>query len=223
MTREEKKKIREKEKEFENSLKAICKNYGYKSVMGIPYKFVGQFLFEIHISTSLGISTDENLEMKSNKKTVINPSLSVTLYVKPVILDEIFWIVFDMYDAAVKQPKSFHVKGAFTANITPFFSWNEDFIDEENQKNIAEKILTKSNAEIEKYQTTVFNLESFEESIINEPNQYLNQILIKIAQKDYNKALQQIEICIAKGQTGGFAEIGKTILDYAKEHCKKHI
>ena len=100
MKREIRKKIKEKEKSLEKAIKLLAKKKGYKSLMGFPYKIIDGFVYEALISTSSGDT----------------PNLYIFIQSKPLILDEIFWKVFGMYEEAKKQPESFHIKGAFTAS-----------------------------------------------------------------------------------------------------------
>ena len=106
MKREAAKILREKEKSLEKAIKLIAKKRGYKSVMGFPYKIVDGFLYEALISTSV----------KDKDKPDLFPKLYIYIQSKPLLLDLIFWKVFDMYEEASKQPESFHIKGAFIAN-----------------------------------------------------------------------------------------------------------
>ena len=129
-------------------MRVVSKKNGYKSLMGFPYKIIGGFLYEALISTT-------------REKSGINPQLSIFIQSKPLILDEIFWKVFGMYEDAKKQPESFHVKGAFTADSVIIDDFYHDFYEEESQEIVAEKILKKVTLLIESSRKKIFDIDTF--------------------------------------------------------------
>ena len=183
--------------------------------MGFPYKIIDGFLYTALISTSL---RDYVYEKRS--KSPFYPELYIYIQTKPLILDEIFWKVFGMYEEAKKQPESFHVKGAFTASGATIDHFYQDFFEEENQENVAEIVLENISLLIEKSRETIFDLDTFETFIKEYPNQELNKILISIIKKDYSKAENMINYCIKNDISGGFmsGDNWKSIIEYAKEY-----
>ena len=212
MKREEAKILREKEKSLEKSIKLIAKKRGYKSIMGFPYKIVDGFLYEVLISTSL----------KGKEKSDFIPTLYIYIQSKPLILDLIFWKVFDMYEEASKQPESFHIKGAFTANSVIIDDFYQDFFEEQNQEVTANIILDKVNLIIENSRKQIFDIDTFETFIADKPNQELNNILLLILKKDFKQAEKIINDCIKNEISGGFSNGQKSIIGYAKEFIKNN-
>jgi len=208
MKQEEQKKLREKKKVLEKAIKAVSKKCGYKSVMGYSYKIIDGFLYEATILPTL---VGEN---------VFNPKLCINIDTKPLILDDIFWKVFDMYEVAKKQPESFHVKGSFTARGVNIDKFYQDFFEEENQEIVVEKILEKITVLIENNRKKIFDIDTFEIFINEQLNQELNKILISIIKTDYSKAENMIDYCIKHHINGGFmsGENLKTIIEYAKDY-----
>ena len=162
MKREDRRKLREKEKALEKAMRVVSKKNGYKSLMGFPYKIVDGFLYEALISTT-------------QEKSGINPQLFIFIQSKPLILDEIFWKVFNMYEDAKTQPESFHVKGAFTASSVMIDNFYHNFYEEENQEIVAEKILEKVTLLIDSSRKKIFDIDTQPEP----------HILIQILEQDY--------------------------------------
>jgi hypothetical protein len=215
MKREDKRILKEKEKSLEKAIRLLAKGKGYKSIMGFPYKTIDGFLYTALISTSFKDYSDE----KGNKSFYC-PQLYVSIQSKPLILDEIFWKIFGMYEDAQKQPESFHVSGAFTADDVIIDNFYQDFYEEENQEIVAEKVLEKVTLSIENSRKKIADLDTFETFINECPNQELNKILISIIKKDYSKAENMIDYCIKNGTTGGFmsGDNWKSIIERAKEY-----
>lgn len=205
MTRGEKKQIREKEKSMDLIIKSNSKLFGYKSVMGIPYKISNNFIFEIII--------------------IVNKNVMIKINCKPILLDEIFWEVFDMLEEAKKQPQSFHIKGAFVAGSVKIDNFEFDYNKPEEAGKIFKEIMEYVNKIIENYCKIIYDIKTFQKSIINDPNQYLNHILLEIINKNYKAALEKINGCIKNNKRGGFSDYktGKNIIEYAKEYCEKRI
>jgi hypothetical protein len=211
MKREDRRKLREKEKALEKAIKTVSKKSGYKSIMGFPYKIIDGFLYVALISTT-------------RAESGFNPQLYIYIQSKPLILDEIFWKVFDMYEVAKKQPESFHVKGSFTARAVIIDDFYQDFFEEENQEIVAVKILEKVTLLIENSRKKVFDIDTFGTFINEMPNQELNKILISIIKKDYSKADSMIDYCIKNKICGGFrkGENWKSIIEYAKDYISRN-
>jgi hypothetical protein len=215
MKREDKRILKEKEKSLEKAIKLLAKGKGYKSIMGFPYKMIDGFLYTALISTSF-----KDYVYEKGNKSFCSPQLSIHVQSKPLILDEIFWKVFGMYEEAQKQPESFHVTGSFTADGPIIDSFYQDFYEEENQEMVAEKVLDNVTLSIENSRGKIFDLDTFETFINEYPNQELNKILISIIKKDYSKAESLIDYCLKNDISGGFmnGDNWKSIIECAKEY-----
>jgi hypothetical protein len=204
MTREELKQIKEKRQSIELLIKKDCKLFGFKNIQGIVYKIINDFIF------TASIMPDKNI--------------SVRIECKPIILDEIFWDVFYCVKDNVKdKPVSFHVNGAFVARPIKIDSFSIDFDKIEDANKLFKKTMDRINNTIENYSNKVNNLDTFQEKIKDNPEEYLNTILTDIAKKEYKTALEKINECIKNHQGGKFydSESQKSIIDFAKEYCEK--
>lgn len=203
MTRDEMRQIKENKKAMEIIIKNDSKLFGYKTSMGYVYKFIDEFVFEILI--------------------IVNKNISGDIRAKPIILDKIFWEIFDMNDEVKNKPKSFHINGAFVANAATINTFEFEYSKSEEAKNKFKNILETSNDIIENFRKNVFDINSFQEYIKNNPNQYLNDIFIDIINKKYKESLKKINQCIKEYKTGGFRVNCKSIIEYAKDYCEKNM
>lgn len=105
--------------------------------MGINYKVLNGFIY--YVMTSVCYSeSQERFEM------------NVYVSFKPIIVDEVFWKAFDMYDTAKEQPFSFHVCTAFACSSHMIEHWLTE-LTLENLEDIHEATLTKVNQIIWEY------------------------------------------------------------------------
>ncbi|MDR1285085.1 MAG: hypothetical protein LBJ88_02665 [Campylobacteraceae bacterium] len=81
MKREEMKQLKENKRALELTIKNNSKLFRYKTVSGFVYKIINDFVFVI----SIGV----------NYK---NKNISVSIQCKPIILDKMFWEIFNMTD-----------------------------------------------------------------------------------------------------------------------------
>jgi hypothetical protein len=206
MTREEMKRLKEDKQILELIIKSNSKLYGYKTIAGFVYKIITDFVFII----SIGI----NYEHKT---------IDVIIECKPMILDEIFWEIFNMDKEAKNKPLSFHVSGAFTARAVKIKNFELVYNNKEEIEIKFKEIINCSNIIIEKYNSNINNLDAFYENIKNDENQYLNIILMDIIRNNYREAIDKINDCIKEYKTGGFMENTKSIIEFAKEYCEKRI
>lgn len=91
------------------------KEYGFNSKSGILFKMVEQYFLSINISVS-GFDT---------------PKISVKAYIKPSIIDDLFWDVFNMEDNK-SQPPSLKAVGAFKFDPLRFYD-SSIYIEEGDQ------------------------------------------------------------------------------------------
>jgi hypothetical protein len=207
MKREEMKQLKENKRALELTIKNSSKLYGYKTVSGFVYKIINDFVFII----SIGV----------NYK---NRNITASIQCKPVILDQMFWEIFNMADDTKNKPLSFHVNGVFAAKTIEINNFELNYNSKEEAGIRFEEIINHSNSIIEQYKQQVNNVDDFYESIINEEQQYLNIILIDIMKNNYEKALDKINYCIRNDKDGDFMDENyKSIIICAKEYCEKRI
>lgn len=207
MTREEMKRKRELgraiEKEF---LKPISKNHGYKIIGGIPYCVHDNWLYTIYVSNA-------------------HDWIQMVINVKPVVIDEVFWEVFEMKEEAKKKPFSFHVNAAFV----PYSFWLEDWkipiAETEQAENVLKQAFTDADEKIAAYCERIKTIQDYKELEQNhEPVNHLNCILCDIAMGDYESALQKTQEELSHNHSGRFASTeGGDIYEYVQRYCKKKI
>jgi hypothetical protein len=207
MTRIEMKQLKENKKALELLIKNDSKLYGYKTILGFVYKIINDFVFIILVGLNY-----------------VNKNITVSIQCKPIILDKIFWEVFNMVEETKKKPLSFHVNGAFTAKTVTVDEFELNYSKTEEAGKKFNEIINRSNDSIEKYLKKINNIYTFYDSIINDEDQYLNIILIDIIKENYKKALEKINDCIKNYKDGGFMDENcKSIIVYAKEFCEKRV
>jgi hypothetical protein len=207
MKKEEMKQLKENEKALELTIKNNSKLYGYKTVSGLVYKIIDDLIFII----SIGIN-------------YTNKNITVSIQYKPIILDKMFWKIFNMAEETKSKPLSFHVNGVFTAKTIKINNFELNYNNKEEAEMKFKEIINHSNNIIEQYRQKVNNVDDFYECIINEEEQYLNIILVDIIKNNYEKALDKIDNCIKNNRDGGFMDENyKSIIMSAKEYCEKRI
>ena len=202
--KEEMKQIKENKKALEMAIKSNSKLYGYKTIMDIPYKVIDDFIFILLI--------------------IANKNINISIECKPIILDKIFWEVFNMQEELSKQPFSFHVNGVHTVKTLRIKEFEIEYNMADEAKEKFDEIIKHSDKAIKEFIFEINSIEKFYEKIKIEELHYLNAILIKILKKEYKKALKKINECIKNHMSGGFMDKDhKSIIEYAKEYCEKKI
>ncbi len=207
MTREEMRIQREIKQALEKKhLKPICKSRGFKVISGCPYRVVEGLLYTLYVSNN-----NENIIMQ--------------LYVKPLIIDDLFWEIFNMKEEAAKQPFSFHVVAAFV----PYSLSLERFQLPINSAEETEEVLNKAFDRIEEFISeysvklkTVSDYKNLlsEQKVVN----HLNCMLCDIAEGDYKSALDRAEERIAAKDMGNFLSVnGGGIYEYVCRYCKEKL
>ena len=203
MTIEEQEKIKEFRKQLQNCEKNT-NEYGFKAIGGFVYKFANGFAYTLNIRVP-------------EKKPF---SVYVILTFKPLVLDDLFWDIFEIKSARVK-PKSFHIDGAFTAPDALLKFWenpiNDDF------KNLYVEILKEADNIINEYSKKINNLDAFQSHVKSHKYQLLNYILVEIYKKDYKNALMMLDDAIQRKDpcvVSFMDSDGKTFFEYAQDYCK---
>lgn len=206
MTREEMRKRREIEKAIKKEfLRPIGKSHGYKTIDGIPYCVHDGWLYSIYV-----FNTQNEVHM------VIN--------VKPVVIDEIFWTVFEMKEEAEKKPFSFHVNAAFVPWSFWLEEWQIPISEAEEVQSVLEQAFTDADGKIAGYCEQVKTIQDFKELVQNhEPVNHLNCILCDIALGNLKSALKTTEEELSKQRSGGFACGERDIYEYVRQYCKNRL
>lgn len=207
MTREEMRIKREIKKTIEKDfLKPISKKNGYKIISGVAYVVYGDWIYTINV-----FNTHEWIMM--------------TINVKPIAIDNLFWKIFEIYEDASKRPFSFHVNAAFIPYSLQLEEWKVPVATSEQVESVLDQAFIDANNKISMYCEKIKTIQDFKELVLNEEHiNYLNCILCDIVLRDYKSALNTTEEELSKNHSGGFVSIqGGDIYEYVIRYCKKQM
>lgn len=158
--------------------------------------------------------------------------LTIDPYIKPYILDDIFWEVFDMASNS-QEPMSLRAVGAFTVDSLslPYRMVKEDWtmedLDLEKVESKVFEVLSEVHEEVLKLINSFSSFEDFYAyAVENGPSLVgydLIGMLLMIHREQYADALQMAEDLIANRKFGGFQNKGKWINEYIVEYCKERL
>ena len=158
--------------------------------------------------------------------------LTIDPYIKPYILDDIFWEVFDMASNS-QEPMSLRAVGAFTVDSLslPYRMVKEDWtmedLDLEKVETKVLEVLSEVHEEVVKLINSFPTFEDFYAyTVKNGPRiagYDLIGMLLMIHREQYQEALQMAEGLIAKRDFGDFQNKGKWINEYIVDYCKEKL
>lgn len=108
MTRQEQKAVKELSAMISKNTKVIAREHGFKVVSDCAYKVLGDFLYEVFLSAP---------------PVRCGTAIRAVVSVKPCVIDNVFWDVYEMGEVARKKPFSFHITAAHsygTDELTDF-------------------------------------------------------------------------------------------------------
>ncbi|WP_449160041.1 hypothetical protein [Streptococcus sp.] len=159
-------------------------------------------------------------------------AMNVKTQVKPYIIDDFFWEVFDMASNS-QEPMSLRAVGAFTVEGLSLpdkvakEDWTMENLDLEKVETKVFKVLSEAHEEALKLITSFSDLEDFYAyTVENGPSLVgydLIGMLLMIHRDQYAEALRMAEGLIAKRKFGGFQNKGKWINEYIVDYCKEKI
>lgn len=175
-------------------------------IAGIPYIVHNDWLYAILVSNS-------------------HNSIRIVIEVKPVIIDEVFWTVFEMKEEASKKPFSFHVNAAFAPRSFWLEEWKIPVMEIEEADIVLEKAFVEIDEKIAGYCEQIRTIQDFKELVqSHEPVNYLNCILCDIAEGNYESALAKVEEELSNNHSGGFVSPQDgDIYEYVKRYCKNQL
>lgn len=204
--REEQRLVKEVGKRLSGCIKGLSKECGFLKVGGFVYKFIGDFVY-------VGIISVPPVDAGTR--------LRIDFYYKPWILDEVFWEIFEIKEGP-KQPKSFHVRGTFTAPLVQIENYKVVIPDIEGMDTAYKNILVGLTQKIKDHHKKIYDLTTFQSDIKGNEHQLLNYILTEVCQENHAVAKNLLETAISQGKSGGFADISqKSIFQYALEYCQQ--
>lgn len=213
MTREEQKAVRELKNAVKKMLRPSCKAFNYKTASGWVYKVVNDYIYILYISVP-PVSRGKYIRTK--------------ISIKPILIDNIFWEVYEMTEIAKGQPFSFHVAAAHAPYPFTIEKFDAPVTSLEDVASALEDILRKSDNTIEQYSKHFLTISSFKTEICNrtDPSSRLNTALCNIAEENYQEALSIAKEELNKG-AGLFMRIDENgvtdIYSYIKKFCEEKI
>ena len=204
-------------KELNQSVRVAAKRLKLKSRSERFFDKVGDYLVKYMI----------DIKFPDNQFSItIQPSI------KPYIIDDIFWEVFDMASNS-REPMSLRAVGAFTVDSVslPFKIVKEDWTMEDLDLEKVESKVFEVLSEVHEEDLKLINsFSSFEDfyayAVENGPSLVgydLIGMLLMIYREQYADALQMAEDLIANRKFGGFQNKGKWINEYIVEYCKERL
>ena len=158
--------------------------------------------------------------------------LIIRPYIKPYIIDDIFWEVFDMASNS-QAPMSLRAVGAFTVDTFTLPTkiaeedWTMEDLDLEKVETKVFEVLSETHEEVLKLISSFSDFEDFYTYVVeNAPNPARHDLmgmLLMIHRKQYAEALQTAEGLIAKRQLGKFQNKSKWINEYIVDYCKERL
>ena len=159
-------------------------------------------------------------------------AMNVKTQVKPYIIDDIFWEVFDMASNS-QEPMSLRAVGAFTVEGLSLpdkvakEDWKMEDLDLEKVESKVFEVLSEAHEEALKIITSFSDFEDFYAyTVDNGPSLVgydLIGMLLMIHREQYAEALQMAEGLIAKGKHGKFQNKSKWINEYIVDYCKERL
>ena len=149
-------------------------------------------------------------------------------YIKPFVIDDVFWDVFDMKGNS-QEPISLRAVGSFKVIGAPvIFSSEREQLE---GLDIAGYILTRWKKVHEEVLEIIDNLASFEDFLKNVKeldNRYmyshdLMTMLLLIHNKHYKKAKEIAEELLSKKEMGRYQNKGKWINEYILDYCNERM
>ena len=158
--------------------------------------------------------------------------LIIRPYIKPYIIDDIFWEVFDMASNS-QEPMSLRAVGAFTVEGLSLpdkvakEDWEMGQLDLEKVESKVFEVLSEAHEETLNLITSFSDFEDFYAyAVENGPRiagYDLIGMLLMIHREQYQEALQMAEGLIAKRDFGDFQNKSKWINEYIVDYCKEKL
>ena len=159
-------------------------------------------------------------------------SITIQPSIKPYIIDDIFWEVFDMTSNS-QEPMSLRAVGAFTVDSVSLSykivkeDWTMEDLDLEKVESKVFEVLSEVHEEVLKLINSFSSFEDFYAyAVENGPSLAgydLIGMLLMIHREQYADALQMAEGLIAKRKQGKYQNKGKWINEYIVDYCKERL
>lgn len=207
MTREEQRIIREQAEELKIELKKCCKEYGLKYAYGYVYKFEGDFVYY------------NILDICKTRFGQFNYSE----FIKPWVLNPLYWEVQEMdMGLMLKQPKTFHFRGAFTLNNI-YYSGGVYNIEPAEFSSMIHRELERFCKSIEEHSKVLTGIDVLNKDIEGYRISGLTRALALMYLNDYKSAYKFLLGDDDINEIIHMDAEGKTSREYALEYCIKKL
>lgn len=198
------------DKKLKDVIKPYAKEYKLKTRGITLFKKINDYFIYITISIS-GMNQEK---------------IAITGYIKPLIIDDLFWEVFQMPDNS-KEPIGLRANGAFKVDGLTVFSKNMEYKDIDSIDEMAKTLLEECYVEITNLVNQFDSIHDFlvysekiENKILYDYN--LVKMLLLINDKKYIEAKEEAEKQIKSDKYGRFKNEGKFIYEHIVDYCNLH-
>lgn len=211
MTRQEQRAVRELRKAIKQNLKATATRHGFKKISDEAYKVIDGFIYDIYpFAPPIKCGTE----------------ICVSVCVKPLVLDDIFWKVFQMEEISDKQSFSFHVTAAFASY--PHYILRQNFAvgNIEETGAVLDEIFGLMDQYISEHHKRCNTIADFKAEILQEDtsNSRMDAVLCEIAEGNFQEAARLAKKAMEKDGRGPLNKIINDrimgIYDYVLEFCE---
>ena len=209
MTREEQREIREIKKRIPAEIRKQRKKLDFQYAHGFLYRFEKDFLYSAIID--------------SNQTGI----LQTAIFIKPWILNEIYWKIQHMnMEEMLSQPKSFHVRGAFTINDI-FFQTNSMPYNKDEFSDSIYNTLLQFDESIKNHKKRLIHIQSITQEIEGYKISALTRAVALMYLDKYEDALQVLLSTDNKKDTYTHIQLsrdkGISAKEYAIKFCREKL
>ena len=209
--------MNEHDKQFDQQLRIVAKNAKWKTRDWSSFKAFDDLFFSTFVRTDRVAALDGYL------------GATISLRVKPLYIDEIYWEVFNLEDNK-KLPLSHRAVGVFVVQGPDLLNQYELTLKREpSEKNIltlAEKCFSVIDKAVSEYLERGYDASNFDVELFEDHNS-CDKILIKMLQyinlKEYDKTLVLVETEKSDDRNGRYHGPNGGIYDYVERYCKERM
>lgn len=210
MTHKEQQAVRELKKTVAKTLKSLVKEFGYKLLSGWIYKVVNDYLYLVNIDVypaSLG------------------KYISTKISVKPLIIDNIFWEVYEMDDLVKITSINPHISASEGPYPLIIKEYNTPAGPTDEVDYALIRVFEEADSIINEYNKRFTDISSFKSELEGREDEHsvLGIILCDIAEGNYKDALSITKEEIKKGNIGSFAKYDENGVTGINEYLEKYL
>ena len=210
MTHKEQQAVRELKKTVAKTLKSLVKEFGYKLLSGWIYKVVNDYLYLVNIDVypvSLG------------------KYISTKISVKPLIIDNIFWEVYEMDDLVKITSINPHISASEGPYPLIIKEYNTPAGPTDEVDYALIRVFEEADSIINEYNKRFTDISSFKSELEGREDEHsvLGIILCDIAEGNYKEALSITKEEIKKGNLGSFAKYDENGVTGINEYLEKYL